>query len=66
MLEPLAITKNSEFLLSYNRASVFHYNSTTKTFKKVDNINNSILSLKPFIQSFISLKALGEEDAKTI
>ncbi|OVA04118.1 F-box domain [Macleaya cordata] len=67
---PLALTMRGEVLL-YNRGTLFRYDLKTATSEKLVDIGKYLSACRifeavPHWNSFVSLKALGEEDTKII
>ncbi|OUZ99216.1 F-box domain [Macleaya cordata] len=60
--DPFAITKSGEVLLWYNQTILYLYNTKTATLKELKNggLGLKVFRVIPHMNSFVSLKALGE------
>ncbi|OVA02161.1 F-box domain [Macleaya cordata] len=64
--QAITLTESGEVLLCYNRSTLFRYDMKTTTSEKLVKLDASFSSYNaiPHMNSFVSLKALGEEDTK--
>ncbi|OVA05591.1 F-box domain [Macleaya cordata] len=59
---PFALTNSGEILLWYNRRTIVRYDPKTRTSEVIWNLDKKLASFQaiPHLNSFVSLKALGE------